>query len=180
MDFFRDKIEKIRKAFSNTSAPSTEADPYNVSQLQELIPTTQEELRKIICSGNSKSCSLDPIPTTLLKTHLECLLPTLCDIVNKSLSASLVPSCLKHATVTPLLKKPTLDQENLKHFRPVSNLQYVSKLIEKVVVARLENHMTVNHLHEPLQSAYRKKHSTETAIAQRLLYYVFQIVCSLL
>jgi hypothetical protein len=164
VDFFSDKIEKIRATFPQSSAPAKVTSPSTVPQLQILRPTTQEELKKIICSGNSKSCRLDPIPTTLLKAHLDCLLSPLCDIVNMSLSASLVPGCLKYATVTPLLKKSTLDKENFKKFRPVSNLPYVSKLIEKVVVARLEDHMTVYSLHEPYQSAYRKKHSTETAL----------------
>ena len=68
------------------------------------------------------------------------------------------------ATVTPLLKKPSLDSENMKNYRPVSNLAYVGKLVEKVVVSQIDAHMTVNNLHEPLQSAYRANHSVETAL----------------
>ena len=121
-------------------------------------------MRKIILSGNSKSCRLDPIPTSLLKEVLPALLPTLCKIVNHSLNSCTVPTELKTATVTPLLKKPTLDPENMKNYRPVSNLAYVGKLVEKVVVTQIEEHMTLYNLHEPLQSAYRSNHSVETAL----------------
>ena len=52
----------------------------------------------------------------------------------------------------------------MKNYRPVSNLTYISKLIEKVVVKRLNSHMTLNNLHEYFQSAYRPCHSTVSAL----------------
>jgi hypothetical protein len=68
--------------------------------------------------------------------------------------------------VTPLLKKSSLDRENMKNYRPVSNLPYVSKLLEKVVMKQLNDHMEDHALCEPLQSAYRSNHSTETAMVK--------------
>ena len=62
------------------------------------------------------------------------------------------------------MKKPSLNHEDLKNYRPVSNLPYLAKLTEKVVVGQLNQHMTDQNLHEPNQSAYRKAHSTETAL----------------
>ena len=73
---------------------------------------------------------------------------------------------MKQALVTPLLKKDDLDPELLKNCRPVSNLSFLSKVLERVVAARLTNYMTINQLHEPMQSAYRACHSTETALVQ--------------
>jgi hypothetical protein len=66
--------------------------------------------------------------------------------------------------VIPLVKKPSLDKEDLKHYRPVSNLPYVGKITEKMVVSRLESFLSENKLHEPLQSAYSANHSVETAL----------------
>ena len=63
-----------------------------------------------------------------------------------------------------LIKKSGLDANVLKNYRPVSNLPYVSKILEKVVDTRLESHLSLNNLHEEPQSAYRKFHSTETAL----------------
>ena len=75
-----------------------------------------------------------------------------------------MPSLLKRALVKPLIKKPSLDKENLKNYRPVSNLPYIGKLIEKAAIKQINEHLTENNLHEPLQSAYTTNHSTETAL----------------
>ena len=73
---------------------------------------------------------------------------------------------MKSAVVTPLLKKSTLNPDILKNYRPVSNLSYISKLLERVVAKRLTDYMTENNLHEHLQSAYKPGHSTETALVK--------------
>ena len=65
--------------------------------------------------------------------------------------------------VHPLLKKPGLDLL-FKNFRPISNLQFVSKLTERVVANQIQSHMIKNNLFPQLQSAYRSHHSTETAL----------------
>ena len=51
------------------------------------------------------------------------------------------------------------------NFRPVSNLRFVStcKLIENAVFLQPNDYLLHNGLHEPLQSAYKALHSTETA-----------------
>ena len=84
--------------------------------------------------------------------------------MNRSFETSCIPTELKRANVRPRLKKSSLDPDVLNNDRPVSNLPFVSKIIETVVDARLEEHLRENDLHEPLQSAYRKHHSTETAL----------------
>ena len=81
-----------------------------------------------------------------------------------SLRDSLMPKSLKTALIRPLLKKTGLDSDILKFFRPVSNLTFISKVIEKVVSGRLNEHLIKNSMFDPLQSAYRDKHSTETAL----------------
>ena len=85
-------------------------------------------------------------------------------IVNASLSAGIVPQQFKQALVTPLLKKPGLDSNDMKNFRPVSNLPFISMILEKVVLTKLRNHVSSNNLLEICQSAYRKDHGTETAV----------------
>ena len=70
----------------------------------------------------------------------------------------------KKAVVIPLLKKTGLDCNVLKNYRPVSNLPFLSKILEKVVLKQLQKHLSENNLLETNQSAYRKDHSTETAV----------------
>ena len=87
-------------------------------------------------------------------------------IVNQSLNLAVFPDCFKLALLNPLLEKPTLDVEALSNFRPISNLTFISKLIEKVVASQLINHIYSNGLDEIRQSAYKQFHSTETALVK--------------
>ena len=92
---------------------------------------------------------------------MDSLLPTICDLVNKSLSSGNIDG-VKEALIVPILKKAGLDNEDLKNYRPVSNLVFVSKLIERVVLKRLNAHMEMNNLHVKSQYGYMQFHSTET------------------
>ena len=85
-------------------------------------------------------------------------------LINLSLSEGIFPSALKTAHVSPLLKKPTLCKDDMKNYRPVSNLSFISKLLERVVVAKIISHMDKTGTSNPFQSAYKKHHSTETAL----------------
>jgi len=71
-----------------------------------------------------------------------------------------IPPAFKCAQIRPLHKKPTLDRDILKNYRPVSNLPFISNVLD----IRIERHLVRNGLHEDLQSTYRRFHSTETAL----------------
>ena len=83
--------------------------------------------------------------------------PILTQIVNQSLQSAVVPEQLKVAMVKPLLKKPSLDHREFKNFRPISNLQFLAKIIEKVVADQLINYLDDNNLQEVYQSAYKRR-----------------------
>ena len=165
-EFFVTKIRKIQsKLNSDDQQLDSEVDTSNpVNELFAFDTATEEEIEKIIKASPTKSCALDAIPTFLLKQCLDVLLPCLTTIVNQSLSSASVPVALKQAMVTPLLKKPSADPDVLSNNRPVSNLPFISKVLEKVVSARLSIHKKENNLYENFQSAYRSGHSTETAL----------------
>ena len=74
-----------------------------------------------------------------------------------------MPQAFKQAIVTPILKKEGADPD-FKNFRPISNLPFLSKLVEKFVCKQLSEYIELNSLNEPYQSAYRPCHSTETAV----------------
>ena len=128
----------------------------------------------MIRSSASKLCDLDHIPIWLLKLCLSELLPVITYIFNLSLSTSTVPYELKLDLITPLLRKVLLDPEVLKNFHPVSNLTCLSKIIERVVVVRLNQHLIQNGLHEVLQSAYKQNHSTETVLLKVQMIFLWQ------
>ena len=168
VNYFGDKIKSIRQDLENSS--NTPNGTINVISdfagvpLKEFRIVHKEEVRKIISSSPSKSCSLDPIPTSILKLCLDELTPVLTLIVNISLEFADFSPELKRAFILPLLKKAILDCEILKNFRPVSNLSFLSKLIERIVCVQLVDHLKINDLYEVYQSAYRQLHSTETAL----------------
>jgi len=85
-------------------------------------------------------------------------------LISQLLSSGSVPLELKTAAVTPVLKKHGLDPTNMANFRPISNLPFLSKLLEKVVSAQLQTHLSANNHYECFQSAFRTLHSTETAL----------------
>ena len=170
-DFFISKISDIRQQLQSLQT-TTSTLSFSLNSellpasgtLDKLTPSSESEILKIIKNSSKVSCQLDPIPSSLLIQLLPQLVPIIKDIVNLSLSSGQFPSQLKSAIVQPLLKKSTLDPEIYKNFRPVSNLSYISKVIEKVIAARLLQHMQEYGMLDKMQSAYRSGHSTETAL----------------
>ena len=129
--FFSQKIQNIRQDLdAHPSEPAT-FSPYDGPKLCLFQPVTEEEIRKLIVESPTKTCMLDPILTSLTKECLSDLQPLITRIVNSSLGSGVVPPQFKQAVVTPMLKKPELDPNDLKNFRPMSNLPFISKILEK-------------------------------------------------
>ena len=129
--------------------------------LNSFEPVTIEELKDIINSSNTKTAFHDPIPKQVLDQVMDNILPYLCSLVNKSLETGSMDG-VKESIIVPLLKKSGFNSEQLNNYRPVSNLVFLSKLIERVVLDRLNKHMDHNNLHCNAQYGYKKFHSTET------------------
>ena len=170
ISFFTTKITSIRDKIHETTGSGNVMEvmsyesPFEGQPIDEFEPATEEEILKIISKAPTASCDLDPAPTWLIKQSIDPLVPLFTSIVNKSLAEGNVPRSFKNALVRPLLKKQGLDKEVLKNYRPVSNLPFVSKVLERVVAKRLDAHLDVNKLHDTYQSGYRRFHSTETAL----------------
>ena len=167
--FFVQKIETIDSKLDNMAQglPSPLNDYATVppSSFSKFNPLTEEKVRKLIGSSAKKSSNLDPMPTPLVMDCIDVLLPIMTKMINLSLESGLFADDWKCALVFPLLKKPGLDLL-YKNYRPVSNLQYVSKLIEKAVFEQIHTHMMTHSLYPEFQSSYRQNHSTETALVK--------------
>ena len=134
--------------------------------LSTFTPTTAAAIVRLMNKCPSKSCAQNPWPTTPLKTNINIIAPVLTNIINMSLQSATVPAEMKHALITPLLKKTGLDANDIKNFRPISNISFVSKLLERYVAVDLRRYIDENKLIDPFQSAYHPHHSTETALVR--------------
>jgi len=120
-NFFINKVEGIRSDIIEQNLLSTSEstedripDTSVVTTLTDFVPVSDQTIKRIILKSPNKSCELDPIPTWLLKHCIDELLPILTKIVNTSLETAYVPEVFKCSRIRPLLKKPGLDQNELK------------------------------------------------------------------
>ena len=159
--FFRHKIDGIRHQFKNIS--QYKVPPRNTPTLKSFTVITEDDLLKLIMERPTKTCESDIIPTKLLKEILPTIIPALTKIANLSINNGVFSEKWKSATVKPLIKsqsKGTIHQ----NYRPVSNLTFLSKVVEKITLNWFTQHCEDYHLLPDYQSAYKKFHSCKTSL----------------
>ena len=163
--FFIGKIKNIHLAI-DSSAQVISAVRLPVSSCEPLNSfdfVTDSDIRIILTDFGIKSSITDSLPSSLMSHNKELLIPYLTNLVNTSLMNASMDG-LKEAVVTPILKNHKLDPNSMSNYRPISNLPFVSKLIERVVLKQLNFHMLNNNLLSDDQFGYKKFHSTETLL----------------
>ena len=171
-NFFSSKIDNIHQELVNSDLMSSD---YQIGHNHIFVPAktfsnfelpSVDFITKLITKSKSSTCSLDPLPTVLVKSCTHSISPIITAIVGSSLSSATVPSSLKMASISPILKKPGADPNDLNNYRPISNLPFISKILEKIVATQLESHLQDNNIYEHFQSGFRSNHSTETALVK--------------
>ncbi len=94
--------------------------------------------------------------------------PGLVSLFDKCLCTGSVPATFKVATVTLILKKPSLDSSVLNNFRPISVIPFISKVLEKIVFEQLQSFLSCNGISEMFQSGFKSVHSTKIALLRVL------------
>jgi hypothetical protein len=173
--FFNEKVVKAKTKLSTTRALLTPNLPspqtihsHDDPCLDSLAATTAAEVSRLIARLPNKSSPLDYIHTSILKACSDVFSPLIAHLANLSFAEGRFPCQFKVAQVTPLLKKEGLDANDPANYRPISNLNTISKVIERLCLARILPHVAATGRFNPLQSAYRKHHSTETALLKIL------------
>ena len=106
-----------------------------------------------------------PRSATLLKSVSDKVIPCLTKLVNKSLHEGSM-EYVKKEIIDPLIKKIHLDSDIFNNYRPVSNLVFISKIIERVVLKRLDDYMNKDYLQSTAQYGYKKGESTEIMLLE--------------
>ena len=176
--FYVDKIDKIRKSIDDNRSSNNILDSSHSSIslsvnsscddsgqfLNVFSPTNVDELKKIIVKSGIKTSPKDPIPHSVVNDNLDMLLPVWVKMINKSLATGDFDGVLKEAVVDPLIKGYGLESDLKKNYRPISKLQFLSKLIERVVLSRLNVHMDRIGCALPNQYGYKSGYNTESLI----------------
>lgn len=162
-DFFICKVARLRDSVSGHCDPLSDGS-YLGELLTDFQRVTPAVVWKVLAKSKNSSCDLDLLPSWVIKKHPDAVVSFLCSLANLSLSSGVFPSRFKEALVKPLLKKSNLDGNQMANYRPVSNLGFLSKFLERCVLRQLTDHMSRNECNDPYQSAYRAQHGIETTI----------------
>ena len=171
--FFQSKIFLIREELDSIPVQdefSVEFHPRHpsVSLLLEFRPVDEANIQRYLRELHKTYCSLDPINVSKIMKAYETAAPFLMSIINKFFAEGNFVDSEKVALLRPLLKKVGLDVEDMSNYRPVSNLSFLSKLVERAILDQLLPFLEHNGIVPQYQSAYKGFHSTETALCKIL------------
>lgn len=128
-------------------------------------PVTIYDIVKVLKSiKSSKASGMDKIPASILKDAAEELAAPLMFLINRSLQSGTFPSCEKMAKVTPLFKAG--GRSNIDNYRPISVLNILSKVVERVVYNQLTTYLENNNLLSEHQYGFRQNRSTRDAVTR--------------
>ena len=153
-DFFMEKIRQIQDELDNFPM-------YNSTRLagqklfREFSAMIEDEVEKLVKGLATKNCELDPIPTALLEESLHEILLALMKLINLSLTQGIFIEHWKIAIIRPLVEKIGLELI-LKNFCPVSNLSFLSKLLEYCALKQFNHHCDKEKLPPDYQSPYHQ------------------------
>jgi len=118
-----------------------------MSVMDRFEPLTETDIRQLLKTSFNAFCAVDPM---LVKECLDVLITPITKIVNKSISLDVFPRSKKAAFVKPLIIKKTVWTNILNNYRPVSNLTFLSQIIERAVTFCLNKYLFNNNVHELL------------------------------
>ena len=159
---FTNKVQKLRANIASEHLTSTLVTRTAAATFSSFEKVSQLTVKECILISAPKSCELDPISSKLLIECLYSILHSLTYLFNSSLAYGIFPQCFKSALVTSILKKRSLDHNDLNNYRPVSNLCFIAKILEKLVLSQVSSYLNSHNLCNTCQSAYRSSHSIES------------------
>ncbi len=169
LDYFDQKIKSIVEKMGRVVIQSPMSMPTPLNTLYSFRHVNVEEVRTIVNTANVTYCDSDPLP---ISDAFWCenfcnILNIFTAIINCSLINNSFPDSEKLAVIKPIIKS-IKDIQCLSSYRPVSNLTFLPKIIESVLLTQLLGHLQAVQALPNSQSAYRKLYSTETALCSEM------------
>ena len=170
--FFSSKIKKLTKVqekedflknFEQAISDMPDRD-HSASMFHLFGKVTREEVEAAIKYCSSASSPDDPCKTSFAKEISSSWINYFVNFVNSCFEEGVFPDVFKTSFVLPLIKNSKLNKNSLDSYRPVANLLFFSKVIERLIYLQLLEYLDRESLLDPKQSAYRKYHSTETTL----------------
>ena len=137
------KIKSIRDSLD--SHPLYKPIRREVPTFSRFSKMTEDQVEKIMRGMLSKCCELDVIPPKIRKQIIPSIITPITNLINNSLENGIFANNWKMAIIKPLLKKAGLDLI-CKNYRPVSNLSFLSKILEKCALLQFNDHCIANNL----------------------------------
>ena len=157
-----EEIVRDESIVDDIDPPSQNHSSFILNSFNHVTP---EEVRSIIIKSPNKSCSLDPLPTRILKQCLDVLIHPITKIINTSFDTGLFPSSWKSGIITPVLKKGKCNSD-YNSFRPITNTPFIAKILEKAVLNQLVPYLQTTNRYANNNSAYTENMSTETLLSK--------------
>jgi len=118
-----------------------------------LYSTTPEEILTIAHSlKTTHSSGPDELNPSIITPIVDCIACPIAEIINCSLNTGIVPAALKTAKVIPIYKQGPND--NIANYRPISLLNYFSKILEKIMYVRLYDYIDKKISFAPTSMAF--------------------------
>ena len=161
---FTNKVQKHRTNIASEHDTSTLVIWTTAATFYSFEKVSELTVKDSILISDPKSCELDPIHSILLIEWLDSILPSITDQFNSSHASDIFSQCFKSVLVTHILKKRCLVHNDLNNYLPVSNLCFITRILEKIVLCQVSSYVNTHNLCNTCHSAYCPGHSSETAI----------------
>lgn len=168
--YFENKVTNLKKSLPNNQTNGSlviiKENIMNGKKCSfKFKPVSISELKDILKEQKCKPPGIDGLDNKLLKLVIDEVTPVLCHILNLSLSSRKFPTAWKKAKIIPIPKNKSASF-SCSNSRPISLLPLLSKIMEKVVCNQIKQYFLSNGLLTDQQHAYRRGHSTATALTQ--------------
>ncbi|KAK2172228.1 hypothetical protein NP493_980g00027 [Ridgeia piscesae] len=150
---FKEKIEALCR--NRSPLPANDTPTVVSARFDVFEPASPSDVNEIVLASATKSCELDPLPTPLVKHHIDALSPLLARTINASLSPTVFPAPMKQAVVVPIVKKGRSDASVVTYYRPISNIKFVAKMTDRFVAQQLQHFTEENDIYGIYQCAFR-------------------------